>query len=143
MGDRSWTVVPDQGARTFTGEWSCKKIPLCVVTGERLEPAELLTGLDALGDDLQLQIVGQRDDHAHHFFAVTVHRTDEGAVDLHGPYREVDQIRQRRVARTEVVDTQLDAERADPGESLLCAGGVGHEGALADLQPQARFVDTR
>jgi hypothetical protein len=62
----------------------------------------------------------------------------EGLVDLERADRELLQRRQRRIARAEVVDGQVQAHRVQLVEQPHHAAGLGHEGGLGDLEFEVR-----
>src|SRR5581483_5809052 len=61
---------------------------------------------------------------------------DEAAVDLELVEREAAEVRERRVAGTEVVDREPDAERLERAERLTGRVDVVEEHALGDLEAQ-------
>ena len=60
----------------------------------------------------------------------------EGAVQLQRVEAEVVQVRERRVARAEVVEQKVHAQRLDLREEQRGGAGVLHDHALGDLQPK-------
>src|ERR1700730_12575128 len=81
------------------------------VTAEVFEDVKLLGGLDTFGDDGQAEGVGELDDRGSDrlFSFIAFKFVDEGPVDLHKVERELAEGRERRVARAEVIDADLDA----------------------------------
>ena len=67
-------------------------------------------------------------------------RVDEGPVDLQDVVVQVPQIGEGRVPRAEVVDGDAHAEGTDSGEQREGRGPVLEEGALGQLEHQARRV---
>ena len=95
--------------------------------------------LDALGDDLEAEVVAERDDRAHDrgVVGVAVHVEHERAVDLELRDREPGEVGERRVAGAEVVDRDADAERLEPADDVRRPRGIRDDRALGDLDRQA------
>ena len=66
---------------------------------------------------------------------------DEGPVDLQHVDGEPLQVAERRVAGAEVVDGQLDAERAQVLQHLEPGRRVGHQRGLGDLEAERRRLE--
>src|SRR6185312_5314695 len=66
---------------------------------------------------------------------------DEGAIDLDLVEAEIAEIAQRRVASTEIVERDLEAERADGFQDLTVAIRRFHHHALGDLEHDTARVD--
>src|SRR6267154_1557020 len=100
------------------------------------EEAELLLGLDALGDDRHFQAVAEVDDGANDRrrlrAAAEVH--DEGAVDLDLVERERLQIAQRGIAAAEIVHRDAHAERLQPPQQRKAAIEILDQHALGDFE---------
>ena len=109
---------------------------LRVVAAERDELLVLVFGLDAFGDDRQLDVVREIDDAAHdrEVARVAPERRDEAAVDLDDGDRKVLHVRERRVAGAEVVDGERDAEVVQRLEPALLAARVDRHPALGELE---------
>src|SRR5207237_3219255 len=59
---------------------------------------------------------------------------DERAVDLDLRYRQSFEVRERRVARAEIVDRETDAHRAQLGEHGYGPEWIRHDRALRELE---------
>jgi len=91
--------------------------------------------------------VGEADDGRHDgsVFGVArprVQAGDELAVDFQQVDREPAQIGQRRVARPEVVDGDLDAEFLQRAQRRGRRLGIAHDDALGDLEAEQRGIET-
>ena len=91
---------------------------------------------DALGDQSQAERVGEQDRRADDSRGPRVlgHARDEGLVELELVDRQLAQVGQRRVARTEVVDDHADAVGAQLDQDLAGPLAVRHQEVLGDLQ---------
>jgi hypothetical protein len=89
-------------------------IALRQVAPQQRQALERRLVLHALGDDSQPEIVAEVDRRAHddQVALVAEHRRDERPVDLELVDRQAPEIRKRRVTRTEIVDRQTNAQRA-------------------------------
>ena len=84
---------------------------LAELASEPQKPRVLVGRLDALSNDVESQTLCQGEDGLYDFTAaVSVEWGYEGAVDLYRVDREPVEGRERRVARTKVVDEYLDSE---------------------------------
>src|ERR1051326_3740806 len=110
-----------------------------------LQESELVLGFHTFGDHAQTQ--RPRDgDHSRDDRAVALIRGDagdEGAVDLHRVERESLQVVERRVAGTEVVNRDRNADLTKRAEHLDAQLRVLHRGALRDLELQDARIDAR
>ena len=97
------------------------------------------SGLDALGDHAHPEPAAEVDGGVHDRGVARVvgEPHHERAVDLDLVEVELLEMAERDVAGAEVVERGGDADRAQPGEHLERALGVGHHDVLGDLQPQA------
>ena len=124
---------------SFAGSGLRDEVALDVVAPELAQPLELLLGLDALRDHQQPQRLrhGQhrRDDRVV-LRPAPPDAGDERAVDLEGVDRESLEPVQRRGARPEVVEVQLDADRGELVEDRGRGVHGAHEDRLGDLQGQ-------
>ena len=59
---------------------------------------------------------------------------DEAAVDFHLVHGHAREQAQRRVARSEIVDRQIDTERGERGENAERALGIPDEAAFGQFQ---------
>ena len=108
----------------------------CLAVGVRVaRQLQHRLGLDALGDHERAALAGEGHDREHHGArpAVLDRRGDDGAVDLDEVDGQRAQHLEARVAGADVVERELEAERAQPrglrDQDLLA--GVG---ALGDLE---------
>ena len=87
------------------------------VASEAAQLGELLARLDSFGDRPKTERVGQGDDGRDdgRVARVTAQPVDEGLVDLQHVDGEAAEVAERRVAGAEIVDDELDAERASSG----------------------------
>ena len=86
--------------------------------------------------------MGQTDDGAHDLGALVV-RPDlvhKSKVDLQRIDGKPAQVTQRGIARAEVIDSQADALRFEPGESVGDLVRVLHQHAFTDLEHETRRV---
>ena len=113
---------------------------LRVLTADRPQLRQLLRRLDAFGDDVQAEVVRERDDRADHFQAAILdfHAADERAIDLDRVGSKPMQITERGIAGAEIIEAPLDADGVHAPQRDLGGAHVSDEGALGDLQLQAR-----
>ena len=111
-------------------------VALAEVAADLAQHVELRAGLDALGDDLEADGLGEADDQAHERRVVVGEREalDELARDLQRVERQVAQVAERRVAGAEVVERELHAEVAELLQRLGAAHGVLDEQRLGHLE---------
>ncbi len=97
---------------------------------------DLLNCLYALSDNVQAKVVGHGKNGSRnlHAFSVVPHVADERAIDLEGVERKTVELTQRRIARAEVVDSQLDAQGFDVLQHFHGGRGVAHHGAFGNFQ---------
>src|SRR6267143_4569690 len=83
-----------------------EEVALHFVATQQAQDLGLLLRLHALGDHLQAQRVGKRDDRRDksHGVGIVVHLDDEGSIDLQRLHRQLRQIAERGITGTEVVD---------------------------------------
>ena len=100
----------------------------------------LVFGLDAFGEDRNLQAVTEPDNRAddRHRVVIVFQIGNEGAIDLDLVEGEGVQIGQRRIAGAEVVQRNLHAERLEPAQDRHRAGEVVDQHALGYFQLQPR-----
>src|SRR6266446_2486590 len=96
----------------------------------------LLEGFDALGDHGQIEALAHGDDRLGDRLVLEVLRkvADKGAVHLERVDREALEVRERRVADSEVVDGEPHAHLLDFGEHPARALGVLDHHALGELE---------
>ena len=99
--------------------------------------------LDALGHDLEPEVVAEVDRRAHDHGVVVAlqHAQHERLVDLQLVDRQALEVAERRVAGAEVVDREPHAELAQPLEHGARADRVGQHRVLGDLQLQPAGLD--
>src|SRR4051794_1432615 len=102
------------------GAGATEEVALAEAGLQLAQRGELLGGLDALGDDLEVERAGEVDDHADEarFAPAGGQAVDERLGDLQRVQRQRMQVRQRRVACAEVVEGDLHAELAQLVEAL-------------------------
>ncbi|MDZ7733684.1 MAG: carotenoid oxygenase family protein [Acidimicrobiia bacterium] len=110
--------------------------PLGQVTAHLPQRGELRIGFDALGHRLEpegvREVHDRRDDRG--VTVVVAEAPHERPVDLQHVHRELAEIAQRRVARPEVVDDEVDAQVPQSSQCLVGHLDVVHQHALGDLQ---------
>ncbi len=108
---------------------------------------ELLGRLDALADDLEPELAGEREDAAHERGALGARRERrrEAAVELDAVGGQLLQPGEGREAGAEVVEGDADAERAQRGELVADAREVDERAALdhLELEPARRQAAAR
>src|SRR3569832_2068069 len=105
---------------------------------------QLLAGLHALGDDVELQGLGHRDDRLDDGGVVGVggHVADEGAVDLQGVDGQAYQITLRGIPGPEIVVGELHARNADFLLGLQQLRLVRHQQTLGDFESDPLTAET-
>jgi hypothetical protein len=100
---------------------------------------ELLLRLDALSDEIETQIAGQRRNGADDrlSFCRLDRLSRERLIDLHLVDREAVEIAQAAVARAEIVERQTHAQRGDSPKLRFYVGALRNEGAFGDFQFEA------
>ena len=100
---------------------------------------ELLAGLDALGDHLEVEALAHVDDGSHDGGIVRIDRdvAHERLVDLQSADRELLQGGKRRIAGAEIVDRQIEAHRIQLVQQPDGPFRVGHQGRLRHLELEA------
>src|SRR4051794_12452932 len=104
---------------------------------------QLVDRLHALGHDAQADRLREVDHQAHEGLVALVDgdRVHERLGDLDHVQRQRAQVAQRRVARAEVVERELDAQGAQRVQALDGALGVLHQQRLGDLEHEPARVD--
>src|SRR5690606_18277594 len=136
---RSESIICSVACREFLGAQRCAiqealKLVACILPQE----GELLVRFDALGDDLQAQIVAERDDRANDRRIVRVSRDilHEGTIHLQPVDRKAFEIAQARIAGSEVVDRDLHDEIVELVQHRDELRRVVHHRALGQLDLQ-------
>lgn len=108
------------------------EIALHLVAALQRQERELAFGLDALGENRNVQAVPERDDGAHdrHRMVIIVEIANEDPVDLDLLEREGVQVGQRRISRSEIIERDMHAEQLQLTQDRHCA----REGRSARLQ---------
>ena len=112
------------------------QVALRVRAAAAAELVEDLLLLDAFGDDLEAELLGQarlKPDHRGRGL-VGQHRGDERLIDLQDRDRHRCQVADRRVARSEVVDGDRDTQIAQPFQVLGRAPVIAQQRALGQLE---------
>src|SRR3569623_31602 len=107
---------------------------------EQTQDAQLLGGLDALGNHVEAERMGHGDDGGDDggvIFAVS-DVAHEGADEYEGLARKTLEIAERRIAGAEVVDGEAHSDLAEASEIGLGGGVLLHHHALGDFQFQQR-----
>src|SRR5581483_9574002 len=92
--------------------WLAQIIPLCIFRATGAQCRQGGEAVDVFADDLEFERLRKLRDRAHHL-AVEVaagHALDETAFDLDEIDGQVTQMRERREARTEIVEREAAAE---------------------------------
>ena len=99
--------------------------------------------LNALGDQLQAECLGEPDDGANdgQVAGVGTQVAHEPGVDLEHVHRKRLQVRQHRIAGAEVVDGDLDPDLLELRQGFAGGFDVVHHRALGDLQTHRSAVD--
>jgi len=98
--------------------------------------------VDALGDGFHAQRARQIRQRGRHGGPGAVGAVgDEAAIHLERVERQADHARQRRVARAEVVQGELEAGLVEPVEHRLDLGEVAGQCALGDLELDGVRID--
>src|SRR5690606_26076887 len=94
-----------EGGDVVAGAGAGEQVALAQVALDAAQPVQLVLGLDPLGDGLEAEGVGERQDGGHDGGVVGARpeAVDEGPVDLEHVDGEPPQVRERRVAGAEVV----------------------------------------
>src|SRR6476619_3503623 len=98
--------MPDGRSR----RWPAEAIALALAAARQPKHVRLLLGLDALGDQAERQAVAHADDCTDDRHGLHIERqaADEGLVDLDLVDWEAADIAERGIARTEIVERDLD-----------------------------------
>src|SRR5690606_13837799 len=121
-----------------------EQVTLHLVAAVAAQQLELTARFDPLGDHLEAQALGERDDRLGDRGVVRIGGDvlDERLVDLERLDREALEVQRRRVAGAEVVDREADAEtveRLQLGDRLL---GVAHDAARGQLALEIGGVES-
>src|SRR6185503_14877868 len=111
-------------------------IALAVLAVVPRQERHLTFGLDAVGDRVERQAVGDRQDRAAQHLPVLVRLEigDERTVDLQHVERELPQILEARVAGAELVDREPHTQLLQCPQTISRAGGVLNQCALGELE---------
>src|SRR5687768_2217327 len=110
-------ALHENGAGVIAGQRLVEVIALAELARELLQPVHLIRGFDPFGGHVHRQAGGQRHDRANDLgVAALVHAIDERAVDLDRLKGKVVQVAQGGIAHPEVVEAQLDPQRAQLAE---------------------------
>ncbi len=126
-----------EAVEELTGRlWCSDREPLRDVAAKSAQMSPLRARLDSLGDDERIERVGEVDGSADDGIAARVVREvrDEAPVELDLLERQPVEVRERRVARAEVVDRESCACSREPVQRLVGALGVCEQRALGDLE---------
>ena len=109
---------------------------LRVVAAEYGQGVPGLPGVDALGHDLEAEVVREIDHgaHDHRIVLVLLHVDDERLVDFDFVHRQLPQMRERGVAGAEIVDGEGDAHAVELAQNGKGVGGIGHDRVFGDFQ---------
>ena len=122
-----------------------EEVALRTLAAERLEPRQLVGGLDALGRDLQVERGRERqrrrDDGR--VLRRAAEPRHERAIDLQALDREALEVLERREAGPEVVDHDLDAHVAQLAQRAVAGGRLVQHQRLGDLDDQRRRLEPR
>src|SRR5471032_2904301 len=133
--------VVAQGALEFNG-WQRPRIQVSLhfVAAGTLQEGQLLERLDAFGNHLVLELLGDADDGAGDGAVVGVagNAGGERAVDLQRVDREALQVGQAGITGAEVVQRQGHAQRRDAVHDADHTVDVVHQRAFGDFQFQPR-----
>src|ERR1700678_2155117 len=105
-----------------------------------LEEFELCLGCHAFGDDLETQVVPERNNGAHDrgIVRILADVRDKGAIDLQRIERKALQIIQRTVAGTEVIDGERKSEFLERQQRTAPGFGIAHQNAFGQFQLEQR-----
>jgi len=131
-------VLAHEGLERRSLEWPGEVEALPHAAAQLSQGGDVPHLLDALGDDRQLEALGELEDRTHERFAASLgsEALDERAVDLERVYRKVLQQRERRVPRPEVVESDAQAlcgQLLEDARQLVPPPG---EDGLRELQRQ-------
>ena len=113
--------------------------PCAMSHSSSIEHVENVAVLDAFGDDLAAERVREPDRRLNHqaVAAVVDDAFDEALIDLDLVRRDLLQIIERRQAGAIIVDRDVDAELAQPGDHLEALAAARQRGSLGQLERQA------
>src|SRR5919204_37281 len=128
--------LAEEAEQCLRPHWAGEQETLTELTAEVLQRPLLFRQLDALGDDLQRQACAQGDDRG--LQRDVLARADERPVHLQDVDREPTEVAERRVARSEVVHREADAEPLQIEQPLNGEVRVRHHHRLCDLEDERR-----
>ena len=121
----------------------CEQPALAGVASGVAEFVKLGCLFDAFGDDPEVEVVSDTDNGADHdpplIGALLVELVDERPIDLEEVNGEGVQIRERRVAGTEVVDRDFHSETLERIEALVNMSRVGQQRTLSELENETAW----
>ena len=130
--------VAHPGRQAVAGHRAGDAVTLALVATEMDQHAAVLHRLDALGDDLAAEGVGQADNAVDDGQVVRVfeHVMDEGAVDLQRLHGQLLEVGEGRIAGAEIVDGELHAKLAAFGDALRNLRQILQGGGFQNLDLQ-------
>ena len=120
-----------------------EQVPLRLVAMHRLEQLERAFVFDAFRARAHLELVREIDeafDERARVFAQP-HVVRELVVELHLAERHLVEMRQRRRARAEIVEAEVDVLDAQPRQDVERHGGILHRGRLRELERHHRRIE--
>jgi hypothetical protein len=128
-------AIEDERFRGVNVHRPGEEVSLPELTLEIPQPRTLPFGLHAFGHHVHAQVLRQLHNRPHYLGGpVTLgHPADEGAVDLQRADGEALQVAQGRIARAEIVDAQLHAERPELFERVRSRLDVLHHHGHANI----------
>ena len=132
-----------QPVERLAGGRAGEQIALHFLAAGEPQQHALLLGLDALGQQRQVERAAERHDRLHQRLAagIAAERRDEAPVDLELVEIEALQIGQAGIAGAEIVERQPDAERLQRIEPRLGLVRIVDQHALGDFEHQPRRRD--
>ena len=133
------TVLVGSSPNAVGGLRGAEQVALAHLAPDRPQLVELQRGLDPLGDAAQPERARQAHDRGRDRGAVgaLADALHERAVDLEHLDGQALEVRERRVPGAEVVDREVQPERAQRAERAHRRLGVAHQRRLRDLEPDA------
>ena len=129
-------LAGEKGQQLRGGAGLAEQLSLREVARVPAQEIQLPQGLDTFGDDFHAEAASHLDDgfHDRRIAGVLAHVAYERLVDLQRADGELLQRRERRVARAEVVDRQVQAHRIQLIQQPHGALRVRHQRGFGDLQ---------
>ena len=106
-----------------------------LIASQEPQKFPLLLGLDALGNDIQIEPVREGDDAGHyrHIIRVLCHCHDERAIYLQRIDRQARKVAQRRISRPKVINRHAHAHLPNPLQLLDDLVGLLHHDPFRNL----------